>query len=170
QVFTPNDTLAAESNGPDQSRIRFDLAAGDTAGFFADRLLVQPTIRWEHLHDDFSGAVVTGGQIQREREPRTRDLVTPRLGLRFDALPEVAVKANVARPERAPNFTELFGNTGSILGNPDLKPERGVNADLGVVATRDRVGARLSNLRLGGRLRERRRRPHRAGAELATHL
>ena len=148
QVFTPDDTLAADGGEPDQSRIRFDVAAGDTAGFFADRLLVQPTIRWEHLHDDFSGAVGTGGQIQRERQPKTRDLVTPRLGFRFDALPDVAVKANVARPERAPNFTELFGNTGSILGNPDLKPERGVNADLGLVATRDRLGAWLSQLRL----------------------
>lgn len=147
QVFTPNDTLAAASNGPDQSRIRFDLAAGDTAGFFADRLLVQPTIRWEHLHDDFSGAVDAGGQIQRALHAEDHDLVTPRLGLRFDALPDVAVKANVSRPERAPNFTELFGNRGSILGNPTLQPEHGVNADLGVVASRARFGW-LSGLRL----------------------
>jgi iron complex outermembrane receptor protein len=140
QVFAPNDTLAADPNGPDQSRIRFDLAAGDTMGFFSDRLLVQPSVRWEHLHDDFSGAVEAGGQIVRTSRSRSRDLVSPRLGLRVDATDGIAFKANVGRSERAPNFTELFGNRGSILGNPELVPERGLNADFGLVGTQDRLG------------------------------
>jgi iron complex outermembrane receptor protein len=140
EVFTPNDTLAAEPNGPDQSRVRFDLAAGDTIAFFADRLLVQPSVRWEHLQDDFSGTVATGGQITRENRNRSRDLVSPRLGFRVDAAEGLALKANVGRAERAPNFNELFGNRGSILGNPELDPERGINGDLGFVATRERLG------------------------------
>ncbi len=140
QVFAPVDTLAAEPDGPDQRRIRFDLAAGDTMGFFGDRVLVQPTFRWEHLHDDFSGGAKTAGQIARESRGGSHDLLTPRLGLRFDAAAGVSVKANVARVERAPNFTELFGNRGSILGNPNLDAERGLNADLGFVFARDRLG------------------------------
>ena len=148
QVFTPEDTLAADANGPDQSRIRFGLAAGDTIGFFRDRLLVQPTIRWEHLRDDFTGTTETGGQIERATRGKSRDLVTPRLGARVDALEWLAVKANVARAERAPNFTELFGNRGAILGNPELDPERGVNADLGFVVERPRLGAYLTGVRL----------------------
>jgi iron complex outermembrane receptor protein len=147
QVFAPEDVLAADSNGPDQSRIRFDLAAGDTIAFFRDRLLVQPTVRWEHLRDDFSGVADTGGQITRESRGGSHDLVTPRLGLRVDAVEGVAFKANVGRVERAPNFTELFGNRGSILGNPELDPERGVNADFGFVATRERLGP-ATHLRL----------------------
>ncbi len=149
EVFTPEDTLADDANGPDQSRVRFALAAGDTIGLFADRLLVQPTIRWEHLHDDFTGSVETGGQIQRESRSRTRDLVSPRLGLRVDAVEGLVFKANVGRSERAPNFTELFGNRGSILGNPELDPEHGINADLGFVATRERLGP-ARRLRLEG--------------------
>jgi iron complex outermembrane receptor protein len=148
QVFTPEDTLAADSNGPDQSRVRVGLAAGDTIGFFRDRFLVQPTIRWEHLHDDFTGATQAGGQIMRASRSKSRDLVTPRLGLRFDATEWLSVKGNVARAERAPNFTELFGNRGAILGNPELDPERGVNADLGFVVARPRLAAHLRNVRL----------------------
>jgi outer membrane receptor protein involved in Fe transport len=101
---------------------------------------VQPTIRWEHLHDDFSGTVANTGQATRTTRGGDHDLVSPRLGLRFDATDGLALKTNVGRSERAPNFTELFGNTGSILGNPDLKPERGLNADFGFVATRERLG------------------------------
>ena len=74
--------------------------------------------------------------------------MTPRLGFRFDATEWLALKGNVARAERAPNFTELFGNRGSILGNPRLDPERGVNADLGFVVARPRLGAHLTNVRL----------------------
>ncbi len=141
QVFSPADTLAADPNGPDQSRIRFDLAAGDTMGFFGDRLLVQPTMRWERLHDDFSAVANTGGPIARPSGGGgDHDLVTPRLGLRVDAADGITLKANAGRVERAPNFTELFGNRGAILGNPTLDPERGVSADLGVVAVRDRLG------------------------------
>ena len=147
QVFVPEDTLAAAANGPDQSRIRFDLAAGDTVGFFGDRLLVQPSMRWEHLEDDFSGAVDGDGQISRAIDGGSRDLLTPRLGLRVDAVDGVTFKGNVGRVARAPNFTELFGNRGSILGNPTLDPEHGLNADLGVVLVRDRLG-RARRLRL----------------------
>ncbi|MEB2286345.1 MAG: TonB-dependent receptor [Myxococcales bacterium] len=149
QVFTPEDTLADDAAGPDQRRIRFGLAAGDTAGYFGDRLLVQPSLRWEHLRDDFSGTSTTAGQITRAQRGRTRDLLTPRLGLRLDAAAGVALKANVARAARAPNFTELFGNRGSILGNPNLDPEHGLNADLGFVLARDRLGP-ARRLRLEG--------------------
>jgi len=147
QVFAPKDTLADDANGPNQSRVRVGIAAGDTMGFFDDRFLVQPTLRWEHLADDFTGVSETGGQIARESRSKNRSLWNPRLGLRADMLDDVALKANVGRAERAPNFTELFGNRGAILGNPDLDPERGVNADFGVVATRSRLGP-LANMRL----------------------
>ena len=103
-----------------------------------------------------------------EQEPRSRD-AAPRPPLRR------ARRTSRSRPtsavaERAPNFTELFGNRGSILGNPDLEPEHGVNADFGFVAARDRLGPLGHAPARGGRLRERRRRPDRAGAELAADV
>jgi len=52
------------------------------------------------------------------------------------------VKANVGRYARAPSFIELYGNgTGRTLGNTDLAPERGTNADLGLSI--DRAGPRV---------------------------
>ena len=97
-------------------------------------------MRWEHLDDDFSGTVDGGGQISRTITGGTHDLLTPRFGLRADLTDGVAFKGNVGRVARAPNFTELFGNRGSILGNPTLDPEHGLNADFGFVLTRDALG------------------------------
>jgi outer membrane receptor protein involved in Fe transport len=41
---------------------------------------------------------------------------------------------NVGRWERVPNLRELFGTAGLVVGNPDLKPERTFNWDVGVRA------------------------------------
>jgi len=146
EVFQPRDDLAVDSVGPDQTRVRFDVALGDTWGLLDDRLLLQPSLRYEHVHDDFGGTVGAGGILSPQGHGADRDLVTPRLGLRFECLPGLALRANAGRYARAPNFSELFGNRGSVIGNPDLKPEKGINADLGFVFVRDALGS-LTHLR-----------------------
>lgn len=71
----------------------------------------------------------------RERGPggadRADTLASPRLGARWDAAPGFSLFANGGRFYRQPTFLELFGNTGTILGNPDLEPEVGWSFDLG---------------------------------------
>jgi iron complex outermembrane receptor protein len=44
----------------------------------------------------------------------------------------LALRANAASAGRPPDFVELFGNQGSVIGNPALRPERTRNADLGL--------------------------------------
>jgi iron complex outermembrane receptor protein len=50
------------------------------------------------------------------------------------------VRANIGRFQRAPNFSELFGNSGSIEGNANLKPETGINRDVGFIAAWNEFG------------------------------
>ena len=146
QVFLPFDELAPEPNGPDQSRVSLDVAVGDTFSLLDDRLLIQHSMRYEHLHDHFGGTVGAGGLVDDHPQGGDIDLFTPRLGLRFDWLPQLALRGNAGRYARAPTFNELFGDEGSVIGNPNLKPEKGVNADMGVVFTRDAIGP-ITNLR-----------------------
>jgi iron complex outermembrane receptor protein len=63
------------------------------------------------------------------------------VGLRWQARPWIAFKANAGRYYRLPTLLELFGNAGSVSGSADLVPERGVNRDLGVVLNFTRAGA-----------------------------
>lgn len=80
--------------------------------------------------------------------------VDPRLGVRWGVGPTVAIKANAGRYLRPPDTTELFGDRGAMVGNPDLRPERGLSADLGAVWQRDHTasvevsafGVRATNL------------------------
>jgi vitamin B12 transporter len=56
----------------------------------------------------------------------------PRGGVLYRPIPNLAFKANAGRYLRPPDFTELFGDRGAMLGNPNLREERGVQADVGV--------------------------------------
>ena len=60
-----------------------------------------------------------------------------RLGLLRPLGARVALRANLGRYARTPTFLELYGYNRGVIGNPELRPERGVNADLGVTVNRD---------------------------------
>ena len=58
------------------------------------------------------------------------------LGLVFSPIKDLHLTANVANGYRQPNAQDLFFNgpasVGTVLGNPDLKPEKSVSYDLGL--------------------------------------
>jgi outer membrane cobalamin receptor len=122
------------ANGPDQTRLRVTVALQDEIALVSDRVTVVPSVRYEHLLDQFSG--VNSVDIPNT-PPQTNhlDLWTPAVGAQGRIAPWLSVRGNIGRFQRAPNFAELFGNAGSVVGNADLKPETGINRDVGFVAT-----------------------------------
>jgi iron complex outermembrane receptor protein len=90
-----------------------------------------PSLRVEAAQDTISRS-----RRYRMIGTNTRDadylLWNPRLALVQRPSAEVSVRANLGRYGRLPSQLERYGNTGKILGNPDLVPEKGINADLGV--------------------------------------
>src|SRR5262249_760068 len=60
-----------------------------------------------------------------------RETAAPQLGARLGITRGLELKGNWSKAERPPDFMELFGNQGSVLGNASLRPERGESWDLG---------------------------------------
>ena len=60
----------------------------------------------------------------------------------------LALKAHNGRYQRAPNFFELFGDRGAVIGNTNLVREQGHNWDLGLVfrGPTDEVGLALAEV------------------------
>jgi iron complex outermembrane receptor protein len=56
-------------------------------------------------------------------------LVAPKLGASADLGGGFSLRANVGQSHRAPSFLELYIRQGTLLPNPELKPERGLYAD-----------------------------------------
>ena len=65
--------------------------------------------------------------------PRWDVVPSPRITARAAIEDDVAIKASAGWYVRLPTLLELFGDRGTILGSPDLRPERGPSIDLGVV-------------------------------------
>ena len=94
-----------------------------------ERLVLHLAARRDRLRDRIHW-IEAGGLARASEVHRTLD--APQAGARL-ALPagfELRVNASSAR--RAPDFLELFGNQGSVIGSPALRPERVRNGDVGL--------------------------------------
>jgi len=62
-----------------------------------------------------------------------RALLSPRLGLRWQATRALLLRATAGYYQRAPGLAELYGDRGALQGDPNLRPEKALNVDLGAV-------------------------------------
>jgi iron complex outermembrane receptor protein len=126
--------LAQQVAEPDESRLRGALAGEDEIVVWDERISIVPSVRWEIVRDDFSGAAGSG-PTAAPAATNVQDYVLPRLGVRARVLPALTLLANVGRAVRIPTLQELFGTEGVILGNPDLRAEKAKLRDVGVRVT-----------------------------------
>lgn len=89
-----------------------------------------PNVSYEHVESQQSGRTEFG-RVVADPPPGIDEHVNYRLGLIYEVADWLTLKSNVARAYRTPTFMELFGNSGYVLANPDLRAERGLNMDVG---------------------------------------
>lgn len=133
--FAGSNELAQEPNEPDQTRLHLTAAMQHQVSLSAERLLLVPTFRYEHVRDKASATFDLANQPTGPKESKERNLFSPAIGAEARVLPWLTFKGNLGRFERAPNFSELFGTRGSDRGNPSLDEEEGINRDIGFVLT-----------------------------------
>ncbi len=107
-----------------------------------DVLLVHAARRWDRQHDRLRATLVAGQPYALDQ---ARVLNSPQAGARLRLSRGFEARANWTKSSRAPEFLELFGNQGDVLGNPKLVPERGESWD-GGGAWRGRAGALEASL------------------------
>jgi iron complex outermembrane receptor protein len=131
EQFHPDDHIDPAAAGPDQTRRLVGVAAQDEIYLFGGRLTVVPAVRWEWLDDQFRGDLPSASAGAPAPRDRTDTYTSPRLGVSLETFPHVTVLGNVGRSFRPPNFTELFGDRGVVIGNAELDAEDALNWDLG---------------------------------------
>ncbi len=65
--------------------------------------------------------------------PRSDLVPSPRVSLRAAVSDELSLKASAGWYVRLPTLIELFGDRGTVVGSPELLPERGPSGDAGLV-------------------------------------
>lgn len=116
-----------------------------------DRFVLNPSLRRERADSAFRRGPADG--LAPDSSDTTESHSTGKIGVLARPSARLAIKGNFGRFVRLPDFTELFGDSGSVRGNPSLRPERGRSADLGLSVSW-RPGSVLRQARLEGTIFE----------------
>ncbi len=116
---------------PERIRDRAIIRLEDEIRLLEERLLFSFSGEYRYVRDLFHEKRSASGSDspgqEKEKEPVT-ELRHYRVGAKFVAYraksTELYLRGGVGTASRTPLFLELFGDHGSILGNPDLVPER----------------------------------------------
>lgn len=128
--FRPTDSLGSVPTGAPATRLYG--AAGLESDFWieAAALDVIVSARIEAAREETSGRDYFGDFLLES--PATHQVLPiARLSFVEEVAPWISLRGNAGRYARLPSTIELYGNTGYLLGNPSLKSESGINADLG---------------------------------------
>lgn len=124
----PADAADGRPDPPPSERRALGASAEVWLEAAGGRARVQGALRWDRVVDrrrvlGALGAVAATDVTHAPRSPRLGASVVPVRGLEL--------RANWSDATRVPDFAELFGDFGSVQGNPALLPERGRNWDAG---------------------------------------
>jgi len=96
-------------------------------------------------HLPLTPAQIAAGKVASAS--KTFNVLSERLGLNYALASETEVYANLSSGFRVPTATQLYGSTisptGSVLPNPDLKPEKAWNQEVGMRGKREVMGVGL---------------------------
>ena len=138
--FQPVEHLPDREEGVEQRRVALtgvlQVELTDPSGTFT----VQAALRHERYESFFEGDPYFDWSGVAGETRDIRNLTSPSVGALLRVGDHLVFKGNAGRFYRAPTFYELFGMRGVIVGNPSLKPEVGINFDLGFVYHRRRLG------------------------------
>jgi len=125
--FAPSDQQATGSPGK-----RLFAAAGleSDLWFQSTSLDIIPSFRLEMAREETSGRTEFY-RLAATAPPVDHVLPIVRLSVMKGITSWLSLRANGGRYARLPSLVELYGNTGYLLGRTSLKPERGLNADVG---------------------------------------
>ena len=132
ETFAPDDLLRADSRLL-RSRRRGVAAGTEVEVPLGRRLILNAGTQAEALDDRFFDRKnFAPGAVLPSRDNR-EILRGYRMGATVDLGTGLSLKAHNGRYGRAPDFFELFGDRGAVIGNTNLVSEQGHNRDLGLV-------------------------------------
>jgi outer membrane receptor protein involved in Fe transport len=129
--YLPKDLVHERQRLP--GRREFGAAAVTATHWFqGPQLELLASLRGELAHDQVSPENDVSGQPATATRPETYLQPIFRVGASQSPHPAVRLRVNAGRYARLPTLFERYGNAGNIVGNANLVPESGLNADLGV--------------------------------------
>ncbi|MBR7793751.1 TonB-dependent hemoglobin/transferrin/lactoferrin family receptor [Undibacterium sp. FT147W] len=120
---------------------------------FAGKWIITPGVRFDHFDLDVISQAGFAPPAKTPAKSLSGSAVSPKLGFLYRLTPEWSAFANYASGFRAPNAQQINGVFDSatipavLLSNPDLKPEKSHNIEIGLRAMLDRLSLDIAVFR-----------------------
>jgi iron complex outermembrane receptor protein len=105
------------------------LASVDLVADPSAAIVITPAVRLDSVRTAPTPMV----DAPKPEMPRWDTLASPRITARAALSGDVTAKASAGLYTRLPTLIEVFGNRGTIVGSPELRPEHGPSLDAGFV-------------------------------------
>jgi iron complex outermembrane receptor protein len=132
ETYDSENKLNPEPEGDRQTRTTLNLSLEEQLYLIGDRLILSPSLIYNHYHNDFKGQLPSSTTLLVSPSGnKNKGYLNKKMGMEIRITDFLSLKGNIGRYYRPPSFTELFGDRGTIMGNPNLEAEEGTNWDLG---------------------------------------
>jgi len=92
---------------------------------------IAPSVGWQYRSDDFLEG--ESGTVPPPADDISESAWTSKVGIAWPFAPTWSLRGTVGTSFRSPNLLELFGDRGSLVGNPGLRSESATAIEAGVV-------------------------------------
>lgn len=144
--FTPFDHLQ-EIQVATSGRRTLSVGLEDQINFWDGTLVVVPSLMYDLISNDFRGETFITGIGRDVPSPDDYRFLTKQVGAFYRFTEVFEIRGNIGHYFRPPNFFELFGDRGGVIGSVALLPEEGLNMDIGIRYTKQ-FGPFVKDLRL----------------------
>lgn len=121
------------SRTPPSERISAGIGVETEVMLLDEALWICPRIHLQHADDELTDTgILLANSVVDSNFTVDRTVTTAALGIRWKPDSDVTLRANGGVYPRLPEFNELFGDTGDIVGNTQLASEKGLNFDTGL--------------------------------------
>jgi iron complex outermembrane receptor protein len=127
EFYVPHTVVGAMTAGSRSHRHSISTGLEDEINLWGERILLVPSIRFESTFNNLSDEAADSENDANDYQ------ISAKLGVKAKLAGDFYFKGNAYRGFRQPTFTELFGDRGALIGNPELKPEKALNFDAGFV-------------------------------------
>lgn len=120
---------------------------GEAKWQLIDPLALTLNGRYDHLAVGYSSNIPLTGTGKITSGSKTFSVLSERVGLNYVLSNESEIYSNISNGFRVPTAVQLYGSTisptGAVASNPDLRPEKAWNKEIGARAKREVLGIKL---------------------------
>ena len=131
EQFKPENFLATPTTGQASTRNQIALSIEDELYFLEEKLIINPSFRFESIFNELSSNDPSITSLS-SAETSNHYPVSGKIGAKYQIIKPLSLKGSFGHYYRIPDFFELFGDRGTIIGNPGLSPEKSYNVDIGL--------------------------------------